>query len=125
MSVGEPTIDMQHQKLLKQVNTVIETMVFGAHSDEVTEALKFFEQYTNEHLSYEESYMERLGYADLAHHKQKHQDFRKTYEAFKEKVQAGKTPDAVLVQMEQFLGTWWIEHIGYEDQKYHATLGGR
>lgn len=123
MSVGEQMIDSQHQRLLGQVNTLIDAMVFGSASTEVTTALDFLEQYINEHLSYEEEYMERRGFRDLTEHKAKHAEFRNKYAAFKAKLDAGETPDTVLVGIEEFLGQWWIDHIGHEDHAYFLALG--
>jgi hemerythrin-like metal-binding protein len=104
MSVGESKIDGQHQKLLSQLNKVIDAMVFGATSKEVTEALSFFEQYVAEHLTYEEEYMQRRGYNDLVEHKVKHQDFRDKYADFKKRIDSGATANNVLVEIEGFLG---------------------
>lgn len=124
MSVGENTIDAQHQRLLSQLNKVIDAMVFGAGSKEVTEALSFFEQYIKEHLAYEEDYMQRRGYHDIDEHKKKHHVFMDKYADFKKKLDSGMTPANVLVEIEGFLGNWWIEHIGHEDRKYYLALGG-
>ena len=123
MSVGESASDAQHQKLLSQVNKLIDAMASGAASTEVAEALNFFEQYINEHLAYEEAYMQRRGFVDLEAHKKIHQSFRKKYADFKTKLNSGLVADDVLVEMEGFLGQWWIEHIGYEDKKYYLALG--
>lgn len=123
MSIGESTIDAQHQRLLSQLNKVIDAMMFGAESKEVAEALSFFEQYIKEHLAYEEDYMQRHGYFDLDEHKKKHQNFRDNYADFKKKLDSGMTPANVLVEIEGFLGNWWIEHIGDEDRKYYLALG--
>ncbi|MFA7302135.1 MAG: hemerythrin family protein [Candidatus Paceibacterota bacterium] len=123
LSVGEATIDTQHQQLLAQVNKLIDAMVYGAGSEEVASAVAFLGQYANEHLDYEEAYMERLGFKDLAHHKTIHDDFRKKYIDFKTQLEAGMTAESVLIEMEKFLGQWWLGHIGYEDRKYHEALG--
>ncbi len=122
MSVGESTIDAQHQRLLSQLNKVIDAMGFGEASKEVAEALRFFEQYINEHLAYEENYMQQHGYRGIDEHKKKHKDFRDRYADFKKKLDSGTTPESVLVEMEGFLGNWWIEHIGHEDRKYYLAL---
>ncbi len=123
MSVGEANIDSQHQRLLSQLNKVIATMIHGSSSKEVEEALSFFEQYVTTHLDYEEEYMERRGFVDLESHKHTHQEFRNAYTDFKAKLSAGHTPDDVLVGIEEFLGRWWVEHIGQEDHKYFLALG--
>ena len=121
MSVGEATIDAQHERLLGQVNTLIDAMVFGAASKEVAEAMHFFEQYIDEHLAYEEEYMEKLGFADIAEHKKKHDEFRAKYAAFKANLQGGHTSETMLVEIEGFLGWWWVNHIGHEDKKYYLA----
>jgi len=123
LSVGEATIDAQHQRLLAQVNKLIDAMVYGAGSEEVASAVAFLGQYANEHLDYEEEYMERLGFKDLTQHKARHDDFRKKYDDFKTELASGKTSETVLIEMEEFLGQWWINHMGYEDRKYHEALG--
>jgi hemerythrin-like metal-binding protein len=123
MSVGEATIDAQHQKLLKQVNAVIDAMAFGATSTQVTDALGFFEQYIDEHLSYEEQYMQERNFGDFDHHVALHQSFRDKYADFKAKLASGQTPNDVLIDIEEFLGGWWVDHIGHEDHKYFLALG--
>jgi hemerythrin-like metal-binding protein len=123
MSVGESTIDSQHQKLLGQLNKLIAAMAFGVSSSEVTEALSFFEMYVDEHLEYEEKYMKRRKYFDLDKHKLKHDDFRIKYVEFKKKFNTKNEPLNVLIEMEQFLGKWWLEHIGFEDKKFFIALG--
>ena len=123
MTVGDKTLDEQHQKLLAQLNKVIDAMAFGSSSAEVTNALNFFEKYVDEHLTYEEEYMERRGYQDLKEHKEKHEGFRVQYKDFKDQLEAGKLSVDDLIKIEKFLGEWWINHICYEDQQYHQSLG--
>ena len=125
MSVGEPIIDAQHQKLLAQLNKVIDAMVSDVGSKEVVDALAFFEQYMNEHFSYEEKYMLEHSYAELEEHKKKHQSFKDKYSDFKNKLDAGTTPGQVLIGIEEFLGEWWLEHIGHEDRKYYLAFSGK
>ena len=98
-------------------------MAHGASSTEATNALHFFEMYVKEHLAYEEQYMEDQGYHDLEAHKEKHDDFRAMYKEFKKKLDDGILSSDELTETEHFLGSWWINHIGYEDQQYHKTLG--
>jgi hemerythrin len=124
MSVGEETIDKQHQKLLFQTNALIDAMIFGGSSNEVADALHFLESYIDEHLSYEEAYMQKNGFHDYDAHKTMHDNFREKYADLRKKIEAGVTSDAVLIQMEEFLGQWWINHIGHEDRKYYLEIAG-
>jgi len=118
MSVGEENIDIQHQRLLSQVNKIIDAMAYGITSKKVFDALAFFEQYINEHLAYEEKYMREKKYTDLSGHLLQHQTFRDEYAIFNKKLKSGQTPVNTLIEMEEFLGNWWIKHIGLSDKKY-------
>lgn len=122
MSVDEDNIDYQHQQLLEQLNKIIDVMFLGTKSKEVSEAVSFFEKYYKEHFSYEEYYMEKHNYPALEEHKSKHGDFIKKYFAFKEKLGKGVKLDELTMEIEKYLGKWWIEHIGREDQKYRLFL---
>ena len=123
MYVGEETIDAQHRRLLGQLNKVIDAMLFGATSEQVADAVKFFKEYADEHLAYEEIYMQRRGYSELADHKKKHDDFREKYDVFHQKLTEGSAPDGLLMELEIFLGEWWMHHILHEDKKYYDALG--
>lgn len=123
MSVGEHTIDQQHQRLLGQLNAVIDCVMEGASREKIEESISFFQQYVDEHLAYEEAYMRRRGYSDIEGHTQKHQEFRDKYQSLR-KVFAGQNASGnVLFEIEAYLGHWWTNHILHEDQKYFVELG--
>ena len=119
MSVGEAIIDKQHQKLLSQINKILDALVFGVNSKEVESEVKFFDEYINEHLSYEEEYMNKRGYPALASHKVWHQDFISTYTSLKKRFESNVKPSELAIDIERYLGDWWINHIGVEDKKYY------
>jgi len=123
MSVDETHIDEQHQRLLAQVNKIIDTMILGGvNSKEVSEAIGFFDRYIKEHFSYEEDYMEKHHYPEIEAHKEKHHGFADKYLAFKEKVNGGAKLNDLIMEIENYLGQWWVEHIGKEDKKYHDFI---
>lgn len=122
MSVGEVNIDHQHEQLLEQLNKVIDSMVFGVKSKEAKEAIDFFDKYFKEHFSYEEEYMSKHNYPEIIEHKKKHQEFIDKYLIFKEKLDKGVNESNLITEIEIYLGKWWIEHIGIEDQKYHFYI---
>ena len=119
MSVGEKSIDAQHQRLLTQVNNVIKAITFGIDSDEVASAMDFFDKYINEHFTYEEVYMLKVGYPGLAMHTKIHHQFVENYNNFKKKFDSGVSKEEIILEIERYLGQWWIEHIGQEDKKYY------
>lgn len=119
MSVGKKEIDDQHKKLLGQINKIIDSLVYGVKSTEVHSAIQFFDVYAKDHLKYEEKYMEEIGYPHLDHHKKDHQEFLDNYKKLKERLDLGIDEKTILIEIENYLGTWWINHIGEEDKKYH------
>jgi hemerythrin len=79
MSVGEDHIDEQHRGLLIQTNKIINAIATGNHFDIVNETLLFYDKYINEHFTYEEEYMKKIGFPDIVEHILHHEDFIKTY----------------------------------------------
>jgi hemerythrin len=122
MSVGEDHIDNQHQTLLLQINKIIHTMTFGATSKEVAEAVKFFDEYVKEHFSYEEEYMKKHNFPDFDEHKKRHEEFAQNNLNFKKRLKSGVEPRELILDIETYIGQWWIKHIGKEDKKYHDFI---
>ncbi len=119
MSVDEDHIDNQHKKLLSQLNEIIYIMSFGATSREVRGAINFFDDYVKEHFTYEENYMKEHKYPKLYEHKKTHKNFISNYLSFKKKLKSGVDPRELIMEIETYLGQWWIKHISKEDQEYH------
>jgi hemerythrin-like metal-binding protein len=122
MSVDEEKIDGQHQKLLTQVNKIIDALFYGISSTELTEAVDYFNEYISEHFSYEEEYMKKIGYPNIDDHIKKHKDFISNYEKIKDEFTKGVDQEQLVLEMEKFVGDWWVEHIGHEDQGYHQFM---
>ncbi len=126
MSVGNDTIDEQHKKLLGQINVIIDRVSGNGVIDEkdVVISLNFFFEYAKQHLAYEEEYMAKGGYPEIEDHKKKHAEFLKKYEEIKQRLDTGnELPDMLLVEIERYLGSWWLGHIGHEDKKYAKYFG--
>jgi hemerythrin-like metal-binding protein len=124
MSVGEDHIDNQHQKLLLQINEIIHAMTFGATSKEVSEAIHFFDGYVNDHFSYEEEYMRKYNYPEFDEHRGRHKEFILNNLSFKKKLNSGVSPRELILDIETYIGQWWLKHIGQEDKKYHDFIDG-
>lgn len=122
ISVGNEVIDNQHKKLLAQVNKIINAMAFGTDSKELKGIINFFDDYIKEHFSYEEEYMKKIGFPNIEEHKQKHFDFIEKYNKFKNDFEQNVEKEKLIMEMEKYIGEWWIEHIGKEDKKYQLFL---
>jgi len=122
ISVGNVDIDTQHQRLLAQINKILDDIINGVSEKEVEEAIGFLDYYIKDHLSYEEEYMKKIGYPHLDEHVKMHGDFIQMYYKFKSEFNDGTNKDKLISDIESYVGEWWINHIGKEDKKYHLYL---
>ncbi len=118
ISVGDEKIDGQHQRLLGQVNTLLSYIVSEKNDAIVIDAVSFLDKYISEHLAYEEQYMTEHKYPDIENHIKYHKDFIEHYKTFKERLNAGVSRENLALEIEQYIGNWWLDHIGKEDRKY-------
>ena len=118
ISVGDEKIDGQHQRLLGQVNTLLSYIVSEKNDAIVIDAVSFLDKYISEHLAYEEQYMTEHKYPDIENHIKYHKDFIEHYKTFKERLNAGVSRESLALDIEQYIGNWWLDHIGKEDKKY-------
>ena len=125
MSVNEIKIDFQHRQLLNQVNIVLSELINRIEPAAVKRAVDFLSEYINSHLKYEEEYMLANSYPDLPIHRSAHQDFITHYEEFKNRFEGGANPNELAMEIEQYIGNWWIHHIGEIDKKYAEYIASK
>ena len=118
LSVGQETIDEQHKQLLNQINIMLSAIVNDLEDAVIDQAIDFLKEYIDGHLKYEEEYMAQNDYPHLALHRKDHQDFIDNYARLKTKREGGVSDKLVAAEIEQYLGSWLIEHIRHVDQKY-------
>jgi len=117
-SVNEPHIDEQHKKLLDEINILLESIMNGSSSEKIDEVVNFLEQYVNEHFAYEEQYMLEHNYPELEEHKKGHHDFSVQYNIFKDDLKKHDSVEKLAMEVEKYMGEWWVNHICDEDHKY-------
>lgn len=119
-SVGDATLDQQHEKLLKQINLLL--LLELPDSKTLTNIFDELDEYIFTHFSYEEDYMRRHQYTedDYLRHKQLHKTFIKTSFIYRKSIEnSGKL---TLEQFQIYLIEWWRDHVEGEDQKYEAFI---
>ena len=118
LTVDDKTIDGQHKQLLSQINKIYERFMNNAEDATIEETLKFLEKYINNHLTYEEEYMQKHNYPGFVEHKRIHEEFLQKYKEFKEEFAEKKSYSNLAIKVEKFLGGWWVNHIGIVDHQY-------
>ena len=123
LSVGIPAIDAQHKELFERADGLVDAMRGGKGAEEVKKLIAYLEQYVSTHFGAEERLLQAKKYPAFAQHKALHETFNREFKACKEQIEKGGS-SAGLLKLNSLIGTWLVQHIGQEDTKYAAFLGG-
>lgn len=121
MSVGIPSIDGEHQKLVAMLNELFDAVQAGKGKDVLGKILDRLIDYTKSHFANEERYMTQHAYPDFAPHKKEHEDLAKQVLDVQHKYHSGATATLGMEVM-NFLKNWLIKHIQGTDMKYSPFL---
>jgi methyl-accepting chemotaxis protein len=126
LELGAPEMDREHKVLIEKINilvTTLEQQYVRENKPALLRAFQDLADYTVEHFTDEERFMESFGYPQLSSHKKIHKHLLDQVAAFGEDIKRGKVDDVKLVS---FLRNWLISHIMGVDMKYaeHYKTGG-
>lgn len=122
-SVGVPSIDAQHKRLIELINELHQAMLDGAVPEKIKEILNGLIEYTQLHFSHEEKLFAEHEYPDAVAHKEIHDALVGKVMELKTKVDAGEQIRGMEVM--EFLKSWLTGHILGEDKKYSAHFTSR
>lgn len=118
LELGAPEMDNEHKILIGKINflvTVLEQQYVKENKSALLQAFEDLADYTIEHFSDEEKFMESIGYPQLSSHKKIHKHLLDQVAAFGEELKRGHLDDEKLIS---FLRNWLISHIMGVDMKY-------
>lgn len=118
--LGHSKIDTQHQQLFKLYSRVTEAFQQGKGNEYIHAAVDDLITYTRFHFKDEESLMARLGYPDLATHREEHNQLLMQVETFAEELKEGKP--VLIYEVLGFVRDWIQSHILEEDVKLRQSL---
>ncbi|MFA5986999.1 MAG: bacteriohemerythrin [Parcubacteria group bacterium] len=118
MTVHNDILDMQHKQLFGKINELLEAIVNETTENVVDDMVQFFKDYMDQHFHYEERYLTENGYPDVLAHKQKHAVFVDKYYELKKKLGDGVDTNTLVLEIENFMGSWLTQHILVEDHLY-------
>lgn len=116
---GIELIDREHESLFRIVeraNQLVKSFDGSSGYDKITEILDELKDYTKEHFSDEEEYMESIHYEGLDAQKRAHEAFIDKLENINLK-EVEDDPQEYLQELLEFLLGWLINHILYTDKK--------
>lgn len=115
-SVGIPSIDAQHKKLVELINTMHDAMLVGKGKDVLEKILTELVHYTQTHFKHEEDYMKRSAYPQTSVHTLQHIQLTKKVQEFQSKLQDGSV--SITMDVMNFLKSWLQDHILKMDKAY-------
>lgn len=121
LSVGVPSIDAQHKKLVAMLNELYDAMQAKHSQEALGKVLDGLISYTASHFKYEEELFAKTGYHDASEHKKEHDDLTKQVLAVKKKYQEGAST-SLSMEVLNFLRKWLLNHIQGSDKKYGPHL---
>lgn len=122
LSVGNATLDSEHQMIIKLVNEV-DRSIRAKDSARFAEALKRLEDTTRKHFANEARIAHAIDYPFDQHH-QEHQYILKEMTAIEDELAAyhGKWSESIVEHYFNFLSNWAVEHISEDDMKMKSLL---
>lgn len=120
-SVGVPSIDEQHKKLMAMINQLHDGILAKNSREVLGPILEGLILYTVEHFDYEEKLFDTTKYPDSAAHKDEHVKLKARAIEIHERFKASVT-GAISLEVLNFLRDWLTSHINGTDKKYTAHL---
>lgn len=124
-SVGVPTIDEQHQRLVALINRLFLAIMDNAGEAILGEVLAELGRYAHHHFAYEERLLAENGYpaAQFNVHRAEHERLTAAVADFNRRMQ---TDSATLdLALYDFLRGWMTDHLCGSDSQYATFLAAR
>lgn len=120
-SVGNTTLDYQHQKLLQLCKHVSQYQCDGTKASIETfhSILSELAFYADKHFELEEDVLRRVGYPRLQEQIQEHDAYREWLTEFLCVAMHGNIDKSTL---QNYLEQWWVGHILDSDMQYSCYL---
>lgn len=118
---GIELIDEEHRQLFVYVNQVQELLMeeyMPDKYDNIADILGKLKEYTKNHFSDEEAYMESIQYKRIYSQKMQHQQFITRLDMWNlDELEESENQDAAIMEMLEFLANWLVHHILEMDTK--------
>jgi hemerythrin-like metal-binding protein len=122
LSIGVPSVDAQHQELVKVFNELQDAMREGKGSEKILPTLQFLGEYALKHFSTEESLMRIHRYPGYEEHRAAHDAFKADFGRLLKETESTKHRLAKTMAVSSGLLDWLFTHIKQVDKELGAFL---
>lgn len=117
LSIGVESIDEQHKKLFEMTDQLFDAGKKNKAMDFIVDLLNFMDDYTKKHFSDEEAYMQKIGFPGYPEQKKAHDELIQQIKILKKDYEASGGNIILIINANQILLDWLIQHISREDKK--------
>lgn len=122
LMTGIESIDNQHKELFWRFDSLLTACNQGKGKSEVIPLLQFLDDYIKEHFAAEEQLQVRYEYPHYGEHRAQHMSFVVDIDRLKKQFQSEGATLPVVIQTNQALVTWLIQHISSVDLSFARFL---
>lgn len=119
-SVGVPSIDMEHRRLVELLNELHDSMTAGKAAEHLTSILDGLVAYTADHFRHEEELFALHGFPEAESHTEEHRRLVEQVAALQGKLLRREA--TLTIELLRFLKNWLIKHILGADKAYGPFL---
>jgi len=117
LSVGVDLIDQQHKIWFEKANQLFDAGKNGKAKEFISQMLDFLDEYTKMHFRDEEKYMLSIQYPEYETQKKLHTNFIAELAKLKSEYAKSGGNIAVIINANQMVINWLIQHISTQDKK--------
>jgi hemerythrin len=122
LAIGVPEIDRQHKELLLRFDSLLNACKAGKGMEELQKLLGFLDEYVINHFSDEEGIQRNRRFPGYAAHKSEHDGFIARLKALKDEINADGAAVHHVIETNNMLLKWLINHIAKVDGELGAYL---
>lgn len=122
LATGNPTIDSEHQQLIKAINALMEACSKGQGRAVLDKIMRFMYAYTEKHFGHEEELQKHYLYPDYPNHKRYHEGFKKVVRDVCAEIHQEGATIGLLGKVNTQIAGWLATHIKTEDVKVAAHI---
>jgi hemerythrin len=111
MGTGIPSVDAQHQELIRHLNELYRAHRAGVEPEDVKKILKFLTGYAETHFRHEETIMEERKCPLRRENRLAHARFLREYEELVSMYSVDDDTDLLVTEIEHMAGRWLSTHI--------------
>jgi hemerythrin len=119
---GVDLIDKQHKELFHRFDSLLAACNQGKGKDEVMRLLQFLDDYIREHFDAEEQLQLKHNYPQYGEHKAQHITFVADVDRLKKQFVSEGATLPLVIQTNQALVAWLIQHISNVDVAFARYL---